>query len=91
MTDTHDNLTIVQGDGTLADNVIDACAGCDVVVSCAGSAIIMESLAKSVVAACKAHNIERCYFITSLGMGGSSPAVRFILGSWMHRELGQYS
>ena len=82
---THDRLTIVQGDGTVSQNVIDACAGCDVVVCCAGSAPIMESLANSVVAACEAHNIERCYFITSLGMGGSSPTVRFILGcivSW---------
>merc|ERR1712176_1310703 len=27
-----------------------------------------------------AHGIERCYFITSLGMGGSSPTIRFVLG-----------
>ena len=82
---THDNLQVVKGDGTSADDVLAACANCDVVVSCAGSSRIMESLAKNIVAACKAHNISRCYFITSLGMGGSSPTVRFVLGcivSW---------
>mmetsp|Transcript_15000 Transcript_15000/g.34770 ORF Transcript_15000/g.34770 Transcript_15000/m.34770 type:complete len:201 (+) Transcript_15000:107-709(+) len=85
VTTIHENLTVVQGDGTSAEDVLSACKGCDVVVSCAGSARIMESLAKNIVAACKAHDIERCYFITSLGMGGSSPTVRFILGcivSW---------
>lgn len=80
VTITHENLTVVQGDGTSAGDVHALCAGCDVVVSCAGSGRIMESLAKNVVAACKAHNIERCYFITSLGMGGSSPTIRFVLG-----------
>jgi len=85
VTTTHENLTVVQGDGTSAEDVLAACNGCDVVVSCAGSSRIMESLATNIVAACKAHNIERCYFITSLGMGGSSPTIRFILGcvvSW---------
>jgi len=82
---THENLQVVKGDGTSAEDVLAVCAGCDVVVSCAGSSRIMESLAKNIVAACDAHNIERCYFITSLGMGGSSPTIRFILGcvvSW---------
>ena len=85
VTVTHENLSVVQGDGTSADDVLALCAGCDVVVSCAGSSRIMETLATNCVAACKAHKIERCYFITSLGMGGSSPTVRFVLGmvvSW---------
>ena len=80
VTTTHANLTVVQGDGTCADDVLAVCAGCDVVVSCAGSSKIMESLATNIVAACKEHGIERCYFITSLGMGGSSPTIRFVLG-----------
>jgi len=80
VTVTHENLKVVQGDGTSAEDVLAVCEGCDVVVSCAGSARIMEVLAKNIVAACKAHNVERCYFITSLGMGGSSPTIRFILG-----------
>jgi uncharacterized protein YbjT (DUF2867 family) len=80
VTTTDENLKVIQGDGTSADDVLKACEGCDVVVSCAGSSRIMEALAKNVVSACKAHNIERCYFITSLGMGGSSPTVRFVLG-----------
>jgi nucleoside-diphosphate-sugar epimerase len=82
---SHENLKVVKGDGTVADDVLNACEGCDIVVSCAGSSRIMESLATNVVEACKAHNIQRCYFITSLGMGGSSPMVRFVLGcivSW---------
>ena len=82
---SHENLTILKGDGTSGDNVKDLCQGCDVVVCCAGSAPIMESLAENVVTACEIHKIDRCYFITSLGMGGSSPTVRFILGcvvSW---------
>merc|ERR1711862_336883 len=58
----------------------DLCAGCDVVVSCAGGGKIMGELASNVVAACRDHGIERCYFITSLGMGGSSPTIRFVLG-----------
>ena len=40
----------------------------------------MEALARNVVDACKTHGIDRCYFITSLGMGGSSPTIRFVLG-----------
>jgi len=86
---THANLTVVQGDGTVSQDVMDVCAGCDIVICAAGSApgspLIMESLATNVVAACQAHGIDRCYFITSLGMGGSSPTVRFVLGcvvSW---------
>ena len=89
VTKTHENLKIKQGDGTKAEDVLALCAdddgAVDVVVSCAGSSRIMESLAKNVVAACKELNIDRCYFITSLGMGGSSPTVRFVLGmivSW---------
>ena len=80
VTTTHDNLKVVQGDGTSAEDVLALCANVDIVVSCAGSGGIMESLATNVVAACKAHGITRCYFITSLGMGGSSPTIRFILG-----------
>merc|ERR1719343_1411020 len=80
VTTQHANATVVQGDGTSAEDVKAVCAGCDVVVSCAGGAVIMESLATNVVAACKHHTIDRCYFITSLGMGGSSPTIRFILG-----------
>jgi len=85
VTVSHENLSVVQGDGTSAEDVLALCAGCDVVVSCAGSSRIMETLATNIVAACKEHKIERCYFITSLGMGGSSPTVRFVLGcvvSW---------
>ncbi len=85
VTTSHQNLEVIQGDGTSAEDMKSFCAGCEVVVSCAGSARIMESLAKNVVTACKEHNIDRCYFITSLGMGGSSPTVRTILGcivSW---------
>ena len=89
VTMTHAKLEVIKGDGTSAEDVMNLCTGCDVIVSCAGSApgspLIMESLATNIVAACKAHSIERCYFITSLGMGGSSPTIRFILGcivSW---------
>jgi hypothetical protein len=81
VTVTHENLHLVKGDGNSAEDVLALCAGCDVVVSCAGGARFMETLAKNIVSACNAHNIDRCYFITSLGMGGSSPTVRFFLGS----------
>jgi len=80
VTTVHEKLTVVQGDGTSAEDVASVCAGCDIVVSCAGSSKIMESLATNIVASCKEHSIERCYFITSLGMGGSSPTIRFVLG-----------
>jgi len=80
VTTTHENLTVVKGDGTSVEDVLSVCVGCDLVVSCAGSSKIMESLATNIVAACKKHSIERCYFITSLGMGGSSPTIRFVLG-----------
>lgn len=85
VTTKHNNLQVVKGDGTSAEDVMSVCAGCDIVVSCAGSSRIMETLSKNIVAACNAHDIKRCYFITSLGMGGSSPTVRFVLGcivSW---------
>ena len=77
---THEKLQIVQGDGTSSDDVVAICEGCDVIVSCAGNSRIMESLATNMVHAAKIHNIKRCYFVTSLGIGGSSPVVRFLLG-----------
>jgi len=77
---THDNLKVIEGDGTSAGDVLEVCEGCEVVVSCAGGSLMMESLAKNIVAACQTHHIERCYFITTLGVNGSSPTVRFVLG-----------
>eukprot|EP00584_Thalassiosira_punctigera_P001214 CAMPEP_0172543524 /NCGR_PEP_ID=MMETSP1067-20121228/13891_1 /TAXON_ID=265564 ORGANISM="Thalassiosira punctigera, Strain Tpunct2005C2" /NCGR_SAMPLE_ID=MMETSP1067 /ASSEMBLY_ACC=CAM_ASM_000444 /LENGTH=62 /DNA_ID=CAMNT_0013329955 /DNA_START=16 /DNA_END=200 /DNA_ORIENTATION=+ len=40
----------------------------------------MKAVATNIIAACDMHDIKRCYFVTSLGMGGSSPTVRFVLG-----------
>lgn len=80
----HEKLKVVQGDSTSAEDVLGVCEGCDVAVCCVGApegskVLIMESTAKNIVAACKAHSIGRCYFITSLGIGGSSPTIRCIL------------
>ena len=80
ITTTHEHLQVVQGDGTSAEDVLAFSDGCGVMVSCIGGGVIIEATAKTVVAACNAHGIKRCYFITSLGMGGSSPTIRTVLG-----------
>jgi putative NADH-flavin reductase len=36
VTTTHENLQVIQGDGTSAEDVLALCDGCDVVVSCVG-------------------------------------------------------
>jgi hypothetical protein len=74
---------VVQGDAKSVQDVKAVCEGCDVVVCCTGNSknnVMMEALAKNVVAACQEDKISRCYFITSLGFGGSSPVIRFVLG-----------
>ncbi len=80
ITSTHENLKVVQGDGTSAEDVLALSDGCDVVVTCMGGPMVMEAAARNVVAACNAQDIKRCYFITALGFGGSSPTVRCIIG-----------
>jgi NAD(P)-dependent dehydrogenase (short-subunit alcohol dehydrogenase family) len=78
----HERLTVLQGCATVAKDVADAAAGCDIVVSCVGNSDkrqIMKTLVDNVLAV----QPPRFYCITSLGMGGSSPTVRFLLGMFI--------
>ncbi|MDG1736932.1 MAG: NAD(P)H-binding protein [Paracoccaceae bacterium] len=50
----HENLTVLQGDATIADDVSSLVEGADLVVSCVGGSkgvYVMEATAKNVLAA----------------------------------------
>lgn len=85
----RENLTVIQGDATSLSDVKAVCKDCDVVVSCAGnngSVLIMEKLANSIVSACEEYKISRAYFMTSLGIGGSSPFLKILLSLFLGFE-----
>jgi hypothetical protein len=75
----NDKLTVVKGDTSLADDVQKIVkADTDILVSCLGNTggrTIMETVAGHILAA----KPKRALVISSLGMGGSSPVVRFVL------------
>lgn len=73
-----DHMTVVQGDSTIAQDVQKVCDGVDLVVSMVGNPKkpIVEDTIKNIVACAP----KRVIGITSLGMGGSAPFVKFVLG-----------
>jgi len=80
MTLTHKNLKIVQGDATSKDDVAKLCAGADVVVSCVGqppraATHIMEKTAANILAG----KPKKIIVVSSLGLCGSSPLIRYAL------------
>mmetsp|Transcript_36020 Transcript_36020/g.84301 ORF Transcript_36020/g.84301 Transcript_36020/m.84301 type:complete len:204 (-) Transcript_36020:521-1132(-) len=70
-----DRLQVIEGDCTNAANVASTVEGCDVVVSMAGGPKMLEKTAENLLAA----KPKRFLFITSLGCGGSSGCIKFIL------------
>ena len=71
---------IVQGDATNKDDVAVPCAGADVVVSCVGqppraATHIMEKTAANILAG----KPKKIIVVSSLGLCGSSPLIRYAL------------
>ena len=80
MTLAHKNLKTVQGDATSKDDVAKLCAGADVVVSCVGqppraATHIMEKTAANILAG----KPKKIIVVSSLGLCGSSPLIRYAL------------
>jgi hypothetical protein len=75
----HENLTVVQGDATNAEDIQKILkSNTDVLICSAGNGkdnVMMEVMAKNILTAAP----KRAVVITSLGMNGSSPTIRFIL------------
>ena len=82
----HANLTIVQGSSTVAEDVASIITPeIDVVVSCLGNTdknCVMANSAKNIVAACP----KRMLAISSMGIGGSSRVVKFLLTMIIRKE-----
>ncbi|MEM7535986.1 MAG: NAD(P)-binding oxidoreductase [Chloroflexota bacterium] len=79
----HDNVEVVVGDATNAEDVEKTVAGTDVVVSCLGptsKVFIMEDAYRNIMsAAAKQPQPPRCLMISSIGMGGSSWLIKVTL------------
>lgn len=79
------NVEVVQGDATNYDNVENAITGVDFVVSCLGNPpkkkifIMEEAYENIMLAASDQPNPPRCLMISSIGIGGSSWFVKFLL------------
>ncbi len=79
------NVEVVQGDATDIDDVRKAMNGADVVVSCLGNPpkkkiYIMDNAYENIMlAASDQANLPRCLMISSIGIGGSSWFVKFLL------------
>lgn len=75
---------MVQGDATNYDDVEKAVSGVDIVVSCLGNPpkkiYIMDKAYENILlAASNQPNPPRCLMISSIGIGGSSWLVKFLL------------
>jgi len=78
LTVEHKELTVVQGDATVQKDVETWTTGCDLIVSCVGNSdkkMILNTVANNIVNSMP----PRCYFITSLGMNGSSGCIRLAI------------
>jgi len=79
-----DDLTLVKGDVTSLDTLKKVTEGADILVSCLGNKdknYIMQLTAESILELKTTKPEMRVVFISSLGMGGSSPFVRFLLST----------
>lgn len=78
---THENLHVVQGDAFNKDDVEQAIAGHDVVVSCLGSSNGMkkstelEEMTKNIVDGMKVNNVNRIIYTASAGIDGEIPGI----------------
>lgn len=78
----NENLTLLQGDATSLDDLKNLVDGSDALVSCLGNKnknYIMEKNAKVILEILENSPSLRVVFISSLGMGGSSPVVKGLL------------
>lgn len=77
-------VTAIQGDATSPDDVARVVAGANVVVSCIGGdkhSQIMEATANNILsAAAQQPHPPRCIFVSSIGLGGTSLLIGWILG-----------
>ena len=83
LSDTPD-VEVWKGDATNFDDVEKAISGVDIVVSCLGNpsrkVFIMEEAYDNIMLAADAQpNSPRCLMISSIGLGGSSWFVKFLL------------
>jgi len=79
----HTNLSALKGDVTSPSDVAKVILGDDVVVSCLGNVkgvLIMEIAAKAILeASAKQSKPQKCFFISSIGCGGTSWVVKKML------------
>ncbi|MBG9521855.1 MULTISPECIES: NAD(P)-dependent oxidoreductase [Bacillus cereus group] len=77
----HEQLYITQGDAFNKEEVTEAIAGHDVVVSCLGSSQGMkkskelEEMTKNIVAGMQAHNVKRIIYTASAGINKEIPGI----------------
>lgn len=71
----HAKLEVLTGSSTNEDDVKKLCDGMDIVASCVGGPLIMVPSTNNLINACP----DKLIAISSLGMGGSSGAVKFAL------------
>ena len=76
-------VTAIQGDATSTDDVAQVVTGANVVVSCIGGnkhSQVMEVASKNILsAAAQQPHPPRCIFVSSIGLGGTSPLIGWIL------------
>lgn len=81
----HAGIEVVRGDATVYEDVEKAIQGVDVVISCLGNppkskVLIMARAYDNIMkAAAEQPDSPRCIMISSIGLGGSSWFVRFLL------------
>lgn len=79
----NENVQIIEGDATLADDVDKAVAGAQIVTSFLGNtngALIMTKATEAILSAAgKAAKPPRCIMISSIGVGGSSAVIGGVL------------
>tara|TARA_Y100000385_G_scaffold100927_1_gene104333 strand:- start:347 stop:979 length:633 start_codon:yes stop_codon:yes gene_type:complete len=79
------HIEVVKGDATNIENVKHAMEGADIIVSCLGNPpkkeiYIMEKAHSNIMLAASASPLSpRCLMISSIGIGGSSWLVKFLL------------
>lgn len=84
---TNERLEVRKGDATSAEDVKRLCEACDVVVSVVGGTPTSGWVCTPTVKALLAANPKRMMVLTSLGVNGSSPTVRFLLHHCINRAI----
>ena len=79
----HPKIEVVVGDATKPEDVAKVVAGVDVVVSCLGNVgkyrIMEKSFNNILAAAATQQKVPRCLLVTSIGCGGTSWPVKWML------------